>query len=365
MPEPKVIVVGSLHYDIMVSAPDRPRRGETVLGDAWWPKCGGKGGNQAVEAALAGGTAVMVGAVGDDDFGVALLAHLRRAGVDASAVAVVPGAASGMSVAILDAAGDYGAVVISGVNRAIGVTDETASGWQSGDWLVLQNEVPAAVNLDAALLAHRRGLRVLLNAAPALPLDTELAAMIDVLVVNAIQRDVERGGGFGSWDRHHRRRPLAQHGRHRGGDFRRRRRRLCRAGWPRSSCGRSGHGAVDPWRRRLFHRRARRRLGWRPAAGGCHPARGCRRRPPGVARRRGAGRPLRRGGSAARGVAISQSGEERKGRPRAPQGRFEGKRSSGCVAGVRQAARDKGDCRALDSLFRGIGSRESRATAVG
>ncbi len=42
----RVIVVGSLHYDIMVKAPDRPRKGETVLGSAWWPTCGGKGGNQ-------------------------------------------------------------------------------------------------------------------------------------------------------------------------------------------------------------------------------------------------------------------------------------------------------------------------------
>lgn len=193
MPQPKVIVVGSLHYDIMVSAPDRPRRGETVLGDAWWPKCGGKGGNQAVEAALAGATAVMVGAVGDDAFGTTLLAHLRRAEVDASAVAVMPGAASGMSVAILDAAGDYGAVVVSGVNRAIRVTDETASDWQPGDWLVLQNEVPAAVNLEAVRLARRRGLRVLLNAAPALPLDPEFAALLDILIVNAIEAEMLSG----------------------------------------------------------------------------------------------------------------------------------------------------------------------------
>lgn len=194
MPEPKVIVVGSLHYDIMVRAPDRPRRGETVIGDAWWPKCGGKGGNQAVEAALAGGAVVMVGAVGDDEFGAALLANLRRAGVDTRSVATVPGAASGMSVAVLDAAGDYGAVVVSGVNRAIRVTDETASDWQQGDWLVLQNEVPAAVNLDAARLARRRGLRVLLNAAPALPLDPELAALLDILVVNAIEAEMLGGG---------------------------------------------------------------------------------------------------------------------------------------------------------------------------
>ncbi|WP_246734076.1 PfkB family carbohydrate kinase, partial [Oharaeibacter diazotrophicus] len=78
----KVVVVGSLHYDIMVAAPDRPRRGETVIGEAWWPKCGGKGGNQAVEAVLAGADVAMVGAVGDDAFGAVLRGNLAAAGVD-------------------------------------------------------------------------------------------------------------------------------------------------------------------------------------------------------------------------------------------------------------------------------------------
>ena len=63
-----VVVVGSLHYDIMVDAPDRPRKGETVAG-RWRPKFGGKGGNQAVAAARAGAVTRMVGAVGADDFG--------------------------------------------------------------------------------------------------------------------------------------------------------------------------------------------------------------------------------------------------------------------------------------------------------
>ena len=62
-PHPVVVVVGSLHYDIMVDAPDRPRKGETVTGLAWRPKFGGKGGNQAVAAATAGADVRMVGAV--------------------------------------------------------------------------------------------------------------------------------------------------------------------------------------------------------------------------------------------------------------------------------------------------------------
>jgi ribokinase len=183
----RVVVVGSLHYDVMVEAADRPRRGETLMGRAWWPKCGGKGGNQAVEAALAGARTAMVGAVGDDAFGADLIANLDRAGVDRSAVAVVPGGSSGMSVAIIDAGGDYGAVVVSGVNRSV---DPSRLALAPGDVVVLQNEVPDPANLAAARAAAAAGARVVLNAAPARPLPDDLASLVDVLVVNAIEAEM-------------------------------------------------------------------------------------------------------------------------------------------------------------------------------
>ncbi|BBE70583.1 PfkB family carbohydrate kinase [Oharaeibacter diazotrophicus] len=190
----KVVVVGSLHYDIMVAAPDRPRRGETVIGEAWWPKCGGKGGNQAVEAVLAGADVAMVGAVGDDAFGAVLRGNLAAAGVDVAAVAVVPGAGSGISVAIQDAGGDYGAVVVSGVNRSIALPDAAVASWRPGDVLVLQNEVPAAVNRAAAAAAAARGLVVVWNAAPALAPDPELLGHVGVVVVNAVEAEMLGGG---------------------------------------------------------------------------------------------------------------------------------------------------------------------------
>jgi ribokinase len=103
----------------MVDAPHRPRKGETVAGSAWGPKFGGKGGNQAVAAARAGALTRMAGAVGDDDFGSFLPGGLDAADVDRSGVAVIAGVGSGMSVAITDAEGDYGAVIVSGANPLI------------------------------------------------------------------------------------------------------------------------------------------------------------------------------------------------------------------------------------------------------
>jgi len=188
--KPVVVVVGSLHYDIMVDAPDRPRKGETVTGHAWAPKFGGKGGNQAVSAAKAGSEVRMAGAVGDDDFGRFMLASLAASDVDSTRVVRLPGTGSGMSVAISDAEGDYGAVIVSGANLKIDTASlANVDLWKSAKALILQNEVPDAVNLAAAQAAREAGATVCLNAAPFRTLPDELAALVDVLIVNAIEAE--------------------------------------------------------------------------------------------------------------------------------------------------------------------------------
>ncbi|MER9657109.1 PfkB family carbohydrate kinase [Mesorhizobium sp. M0152] len=193
--KPLVTVFGSLHYDIMVEAADRPRKGETLTGHAWHPKCGGKGGNQVVSAARAGASAAMIGTVGDDDFGAALLANLDRAGVDRRFVRVAPGAASGMSVAIFDEGGDYGAVIVSGSNLTLADTDIASASEMVARTavLLLQNEVPEAANIAAARAVKAQGGRVVLNAAPARALSGTLIALVDILVVNAIEAEFLAG----------------------------------------------------------------------------------------------------------------------------------------------------------------------------
>lgn len=190
-----VLVVGSLHCDIMVEADHLPRRDETAIGDRWYRKFGGKGGNQAVAVARAGGRARMLGAVGTDDFGAFLEQGLARSGVDAALVRRLPGAGSGMSVAVQDRAGDYAATIVSGANLQIDpdwLADPAA--WQDVALLLLQNEVPAAVNLAAAQAARARGISVVLNAAPWRTLAPELAAGVDLLVVNAVEAEMQGAG---------------------------------------------------------------------------------------------------------------------------------------------------------------------------
>lgn len=193
---PIVTVLGSLHYDITVVAPDRPRKGETLVGQSWRPKCGGKGGNQAVAAARAGARVAMVSAVGDDLFGSILLANLDRSGVDRRFVRVESGLGSGMSVAIFDREGDYGAIIVSGANLALSDSDVIAAHELLLDTavLVLQNEVPEAANAAAARAVRDAGGIVLLNAAPARAMPEELVAAVDILIVNAIEAEMLGSG---------------------------------------------------------------------------------------------------------------------------------------------------------------------------
>lgn len=185
----EVAVAGSLHLDVMVAAPRLPGRDETLMGTSWHRKCGGKGGNQAVAAARMGARVGFGGAVGADDFGTVLRGNLLRAGVDVSCLETDVTHGSGMSVAIEEDRGEYGAVVVSGANREIaaeGLAERWAPLWEARV-LLLQNEVPEEVNLAAAQAAKARGASVVLNAAPARVSSEDLLALTDVLVVNRVE----------------------------------------------------------------------------------------------------------------------------------------------------------------------------------
>lgn len=187
----KVLVVGALHYDIVVNAPHLPRADETVMGRDVAYVCGGKGGNQAVAASRHGAPTMMAGRVGDDRAAAELLANLRRAGVDTTLVQRTENTASGMSVAIVDAGGDYGAVVVSAANRDIVFEDIAVP--ENVAVLLLQNEIPEAINIRIAALCRKNGAKVVLNAAPMRAMPDRLLDQIDFLVLNRIEAETYFG----------------------------------------------------------------------------------------------------------------------------------------------------------------------------
>jgi ribokinase len=173
-----VCVVGSANLDLVARTVRLPAAGETVLGTGFAEHAGGKGLNQAVAAARAGAPTTFIGAVGDDDAGRALLAQLDGAGIDTRRVAR-SARPTGRALIAVDERGENSIVVVPGANADVEVTTLPAA-----RVLLVQLEVPIATVAVALGLARGVGMTTVLNPAPAAPLDTDLLALVDVLVPN-------------------------------------------------------------------------------------------------------------------------------------------------------------------------------------
>lgn len=180
-----VLVAGSLHHDVIVRAERLPALDETLPGSSVAYIFGGKGGNQALAAARHGAATAMAGRVGRDAAGAFMLEELDRAGVDRSMVRVDEAASTGMSVAIVAADGDYGAVIVSGANLAIAAEEIEIPA--TARVVLLQNEILEPANVEIAAKARAAGALTVLNAAPARPPNSDLFAAVDLLVVNRVE----------------------------------------------------------------------------------------------------------------------------------------------------------------------------------
>ncbi len=174
---PALTVVGAINLDIVATTQRAPVPGETVADGVLSKEPGGKGANQAVAAARLGASVRMVGAVGRDADGQALVGSMSSLGVDVSGVQEAA-AATGTALIVVDASGENSIVVCPGANAEI-----------DPDALVLDPDLPVLAQLEVPLpvieraAAMTRGLFVL-NAAPAVDLSPQLIERVDVFVVN-------------------------------------------------------------------------------------------------------------------------------------------------------------------------------------
>jgi len=191
----KIVVVGSLNMDLVVRIPQIPLPGETLLGGNFKTFPGGKGANQAVAAARLGGDVVMIGCVGNDSFGQELRETLARDAINIEHVAVHPDQATGVALIQVDERGQNSIAVASGANFCLtGAQIEKAlSSLESFDVLVMPLETPLETIYTAARIAASRGVRVLLNPAPAQVLQRDLLERVDVLLPN--EHEVMRVAG--------------------------------------------------------------------------------------------------------------------------------------------------------------------------
>ncbi len=190
MKKPKILVVGSLVMDMIVSTERFPNAGETVLGSGFSTAPGGKGANQAVQAARLGAGVTMVGKAGNDAFGDQLIQTLKAAGADTRYVLRTDAAATAVGNILLTRQNgvtlNNRIIVVSGANMTITPNDILFLEQQIAqyDILMLQLEIPMAIVELAAEIAHKNGVPVMLNSAPSAPLSDTLLSHLTYISPN-------------------------------------------------------------------------------------------------------------------------------------------------------------------------------------
>jgi ribokinase len=164
-----IAVVGSANFDMVVRLPRLPCPGETVLGGEFYTAAGGKGANQAVAAARAGGRVAFVGRVGADSFGREIRRNLNREKIDTSALWATPGTATGVALISVAPSGENAISVAAGANARLSPTDidRARKIIEAAGFLLIQLEIPPETLLRAVETAAAAGAAVILNPAPA------------------------------------------------------------------------------------------------------------------------------------------------------------------------------------------------------
>ena len=181
----KVLVVGSLNMDVTTFVDKMPARGETTRGNGFLISPGGKGANQAVAASRMGAEVQMLGGVGKDTFGYALIDALKTSNVNTNLVHIDESAQTGMA-SIIVVSGDNRIILYGGANAEVtsAQIERAADQFKACDCVVLQLEIPLEAVMTAARMAKKYGKCLIVNPAPAQIIPNELFELSDYFVPN-------------------------------------------------------------------------------------------------------------------------------------------------------------------------------------
>ena len=165
----RIVVLGSLNVDLVVTVQRFPVAGETVHGERFDTFLGGKGGNQAAAAARLGGEPLVLARVGNDGYGRMYRDSLTAAGADTSRIETVDLESTGTALIEVERSGQNRIVIVAGANgswssEAVEAVTESLG---PGDTLLLQLEIPRQAVWRAVEIAAQRGADVILDPAPA------------------------------------------------------------------------------------------------------------------------------------------------------------------------------------------------------
>jgi ribokinase len=188
---PYLVVFGSLNVDLISTVRELPKDGETIFSESFVIENGGKGANQAVSASRLGANVTMIGRVGADVFSGQVLTDLKSEAVDVSHIKKDLNHSTGIALITVDSKAENTIVVSSGANMMCGQAElNSLQGCIVGaSCLILQNEVPFEINLEAANIAQRNNVPVIWDPAPFVEGTDQLIRKIDFLTPN--QKEAE------------------------------------------------------------------------------------------------------------------------------------------------------------------------------
>ncbi|KRX75881.1 Ribokinase, partial [Trichinella sp. T6] len=191
-----IVVIGSIVQDMSSYVSRMPSRGETIFASKFVISPGGKGANQAVAAARLGASTVMIGKVGDDQFGKNSIDKLIESGVNATWVRTTQLDSTGVANVVVSEAGENTIIVNRGANLHITVEDvrELSELIKNAKCLICQLEIKPEVTLEAMKMAKMSGTEVIFNAAPSTPkISEEFYHLSDVFCVNETEAEALTG----------------------------------------------------------------------------------------------------------------------------------------------------------------------------
>lgn len=190
-----VVVVGKANIDYVARGPRLPAPGEGLTGDAFQEAAGGKGANQAVGAARLGARVALVGRVGSDARGDAVVLALQAEGVDVRHISRDRETATGVALCQVDELGRKQILSSMGANARLSAAcvRDAAEVFRGARVVLTQLAIPRDACLEAIRLGRSGGARIVLDPAPGLPLEDELLAQIDVVRPNVLEAQALTG----------------------------------------------------------------------------------------------------------------------------------------------------------------------------
>lgn len=191
----KILVVGSSNTDLIIKVPEIPRPGETLLGGEFMTFPGGKGANQAVAAARAGGEVVFIAAVGDDSYGEEAVNGYKQDNINTEDIKICKGVPSGIAMITVSHKGENAITVASGANARLlpEDLDEAEEAFVEADYMLVQLETPIQTVEKAICLCGEFNTRVILNPAPAAELPDEILSGAHFITPNETEAELLTG----------------------------------------------------------------------------------------------------------------------------------------------------------------------------